>query len=334
MRLATLPRLACPACLGSGALGRDVGFDLDPMRVEADAAGTDRELSEGYLVCRGCRTAYPVLAGTAILPLDVKAHLATHGNVYRRLSIPDPRLARFLLANARGGADVVPFDEVVARYSDLLPFDAARTAKPMSSRDAALDDALADALAAAIRAGGGVGPALEVGCGVGRGTFVLAARTGDAIGTDRSVARVRRARNVQTTDEFRLPVVDVKTSETPIDLTRLARRDVDFLVADPEALPFADATFETVVVRDGDGEGAFADPARVMAEVRRVATARGLVLVEGKGAREGDAVAYTRIDRVEPDRVDPDRTDAARAVSARSADGTRVRPLGGSAARS
>ena len=289
------------------------------MRVEQDAAGVDRELSEGYLVCRSCRAAYPVLAGTAILPVDVKAHLATHGNVYRRLSIPDPRLARFLLANARGGADFVPFDEVVARYSDLLPFDAARAAKPMSSRDAQLDDA--------IRAGGGVGPALEIGCGVGRGTFILAARTGDAIGVDRSVARVRRARNIQTTDEFRLPLVDKATSETPIELSRLARGDVDFLVADPEALPFADHTFETVIVRDGDGEGAFADVALVRGAAMRVATARGLVLAEGEHAgpnedrpREGEGTTYTRIDRVK--------------AVARSADGTRVRPLGDRAPRS
>ena len=317
MRLSTLPRLACPACVRAGSLGRDVGFDLDPMRVEPDAQGADRELSEGYLVCRLCRVAYPVLAGTAVLPLDVKAHLATHGNVYRRLSIPDPRLARFLLANARDGADFVPFDEVVARYSDLLPFDAARPERPMSSRDARLD--------AAIRAGGGVGPALEIGCGVGRGTFVLAARTGDAIGVDRSVARVRRARNVQTTDEFRLPVADQATSETPIELSRLARADVDFLVADPEALPFADRTFATVVVRDGDGEGAFANEAHVRSEALRVATTGGLVLAEGKHAgpnedRPREGILYERIDR--PDVIE------------RSADGTRVRPLGGSASRS
>lgn len=311
MRLTTLARLACPACLRAGPLGRDVRFDLDPMRVERDEAGIERQLSEGYLVCRACRVAYPVLAGTAILPADVKAHLATHGNVYRRLSVPDPRLARFLLGNARDGADYVPFEEVVARYSDLLPFDPARPPKAMAARDARLDDA--------IRAGGGAGPALEIGCGVGRGTFVLAARTGDAIGVDRSVARVRRARNVETTDEFRLPVVDVKTSETPIELSRLARGDVDFLVADPEALPFADATFATVVVRDGDGEGAFADGARVVAEALRVARPQALVLAEGQGVREGEAPTFARIER-------------SRGVD-RSGDGARVRPLGGSGAR-
>lgn len=281
------------------------------MRVERDDAGVERELSEGYLVCRTCRAAYPVLAGTAILPVDVKAHLATHGNVYRRLSIPDPRLARFLLSNAGEGADFVPFDEVVARYADLLPFDATRPAKPMSARDARLDEA--------IRNGGGIGPALEIGCGVGRGTFVLAARTGDAIGVDRSVARVRRARNVETTDEFRLPVVDLKTSETPIELSRLARRDVDFLVADPEALPFADGTFATVVVRDGDGEGAFVDDARVNSEALRIARPNGLVLVEGKGAREGEDRHFEVLDR-------------SRGAD-RSGDGARVRPLGGSGQR-
>ena len=285
MRLPTLSRLACPACVRNG---RIIAFDLDPMRLdERQAAGANAELTEGYLVCRSCRAAYPVLAGTAILPVDVKAHLATHGNVYRRLSIPDPRLARFLLGNAGDGTDFVPFDEVVGRYADLLPFDPARPARPMSSRDVRLDDAL--------RAGGAVGPALEIGCGVGRGTFLLAARTGDAIGVDRSVARVRRARNVQTTDEFLLPVDETRRSETAIDLARLDRRDVDFLVADPDVLPFPDRSFATVIVRDGDGAGPFADAEVVRLEALRVAAPGALVLVEGKGAREGEARDFERV---------------------------------------
>jgi SAM-dependent methyltransferase len=288
--------------------GRIVAFDLDPMRIdERQAAGANAELTEGYLVCRSCRVAYPVLAGTAILPVDVKAHLATHGNVYRRLAIPDPRLARFLLGNADDGGDFVPFDEVVSRYADLLPFDPATPPRPMSSRDARLDDA--------IRSGGGVGPALEIGCGVGRGTFLLAARTGDAIGVDRSIARVRRARNVQTTDEFLLPLDATRRSETAIDLTRLARRDVDFLVADPEVLPFPDRAFATVVVRDGDGSGPFTDSASVRHEALRVAAPGALVLVEGKGAREGEAAPFEKILA---------RGDA-RAVDDRTGGGARVR---------
>ena len=285
MRLSTLSRLACPACLRHG---RVVAFDLDPMRIdERQGTGANAELTEAYLVCRACRGAFPVLAGIAILPADVRAHLATHGNVYRRLSIPDPRLARFLLGNAGDGGDFVPFDEVVGRYGDLLPFDPARPPRPMSPRDARLDDAL--------RAGGAVGPALEIGCGVGRGTFLLAARTGDAVGVDRSVARVRRARNVQTTDEFLLPVDETRRSETAIDLARLARRDVDFLVADPDVLPFPDRTFATVVVRDGDGAGAFPDATVVRHEALRVAAPGALVLVEGKGARDGEALPFERV---------------------------------------
>lgn len=254
--------------------------------VEPDGGARSRELSEGYLVCRVCRTAHPVLGGTAILALDVKAHLASHGNVYRRLSIPDPRLARFLLSHARDGDDVVPFEEVVARYADLLPADPTRPARAMSPRDARLEDALRD---------GASGPSLEIGCGVGRGTFVLAARTGDAVGVDRSVARVRRARNVQTTEEFRLPVEEGARTEAAIDLTRLARDAVDFVVAEPDALPFADGSFATVVVRDGDGEGPYPVDEAVRAEAARVAGRDGVVWVEGKGAREGEPAGFVRL---------------------------------------
>jgi ubiquinone/menaquinone biosynthesis C-methylase UbiE len=151
----------------------------------------------------------------------------------------------------------------------------------MDPADAALDDAL--------RGGNALGPALEVGCGVGRGTFVLAGRAGEALGVDRSVARVRRARNVATTEEFHLPAVEGARAEVPLELDRLTRAGVDFAVADPEALPFASGTFRTVVVQAGDGEGPWGDAAAVLAEARRVAARDARILVAGAGARYEEA---------------------------------------------
>src|SRR5207247_2496266 len=167
VRKETVDRLRCPACGG--------GFEVDPIRSGGgEDGGVPGDLVEAYLVCLACRLAYPVVGGIAVLPRDVPRHLRTHGNVYRRVPIADPRVTRYVLGHARGGDDHVPFEEVVAHYADLLPPLPGRPAVPLSPIDAALDDAL--------RALPARGTGLDVGCGVGRGVFVLAGRLGEALG--------------------------------------------------------------------------------------------------------------------------------------------------------
>ena len=225
MRAETVDRLRCPACGGR--------LEVDPIRVGGGEDGGVRgDLMEAYLVCRACRAVHPVVGGVAVLARDVPRHLRTHGNVYRRVPIADPRVVRFVLGNARGGSDHVPFDEVVAHYADLLPPSPGRVPAAPAPIDAALDDALRDLPPH--------GLGLDVGCGVGRGVFVLAGRLDGALGLDRSVARVRRAHNVQRTDEFNVRgASESSAEESPLDLARLRRDPVDFAVADAESLPGA-----------------------------------------------------------------------------------------------
>lgn len=288
MRHVLLERLACPVCR---ARGLSSGYEVDPTRVGGgEDGGAPGELVEGYLVCLHCRAARPVVGGTPILPLDLDAHLASHGNVYRRTALGDPRLVRLLLGRAGDGMDVVPFAEVVARYADLLPPEAA-PGRPPAAVDLALDAAVREARAR--------GPALEIGCGVGRGTFLLASRTGDAVGVDRSVARVRRALHVAIADEFLLPAADGAPAEASIDLGALARDRVDFAVADPEALPFRDGAFATVVLHRGDGDGPIGDFPAARAEAERVLAVGGDLFVESSGAA-GAALAFERVARAAP----------------------------------
>ena len=161
--------------------------------------------------------------------------------------------------------------------------------RPGSKEDLFLDDAVRDARAE--------GPALEIGCGVGRGTFDLAARCGDAIGVDRSVARLRRARNVQTAEEFLLPVEGESRDEVAIDLSKLERTRAVFAVASSSLLPSADGVFSTVVLRLKDGEGPWPDPAAALAEARRVTTAGGTLLLEEPPSKPGDIPVF-RVARV------------------------------------
>jgi hypothetical protein len=269
----SVDRLRCPRCLGEGV---ESSFETDLLREdEGDALPGD--VLEAFLVCRRCRAVRPVVQGIAVAPRDVEAHLASRGNVYRRAVVHEPRLARFLLSRVGSGADVVPFEEVVSRYGDV-----ATPAAPSDPRDAALDAALRDA--------GADGPALDVGCGVGRATFRLAARCGDAIGVDRSDARLRRARHVQAAAEFLLPRPE---GDVPVDLARLPRADVDWVAADPDRLPFAAGAFATVAVGDGDGLGPWLDAAAVRRECERVLAAGGVLL-----ASEGAEWRVTRLGAV------------------------------------
>lgn len=299
VRHVLLDRLACPLCR---AQGHSSAFEVDPTRIGGgEDGGAPGELIEGYLVCLRCRAARPVVGGTPILPLDLDAHLASHGNVYRRLALGDPRIVRLLLGRAGDGVDVVPFAEVLARYADLLPAEVAPP-RPPAPVDLALDAALREAR---VR-----GPALEIGCGVGRGTFLLAARTGDAVGIDRSVARVRRALHVAIADEFLLPAVDGAPAEASIDLAALPRDLVDFAVADPEALPFRDAVFATVVLHPADGDGPLRDPAAARAEAERVLIAGGDLFVESMGAA-GAGPAFERVSPRSPRPEDAPRVGSA-----------------------
>lgn len=255
MRSEWIDALRCPACRGR--------LDVDATR---EAPG---ELVEGFLVCRGCLEVRFVAGGSAVLARNLVEHLRQQGGVYRRTPLADPRIVRFVLGSAGAGVDVVPFDEVLARYGDLAP---APDGSPLRG-PAPQDARLAELLAAQV---GRPGRALDLGTGVGRGAFVLAAACGAVLGVDRSAARVRRARNVAVTQEpFRVPTPD--GTEVNVDLAQLAR-GADFAVADPEALPLADGSLDLVVDRGGDGLGAWPDPAAVTREVARVLAEGGRVL--------------------------------------------------------
>jgi SAM-dependent methyltransferase len=267
VRDAWLPLLRCP-CSGDP-------LELDPIRVPGG------EIVEAFLVGRAGRRTWPVIAGIAVLPPDLPAHLRARGAVYWRTPMTDPRMVRFLLGRAGRGMDVVPFDEVVRRYGDLAATD--ETAQAPAPEDAALARLLA-ALAP------GHGRGLDAGCGVGRGVFVLAAALGAALGVDRSVACIRRARNIAVTREhFFLPAPPTSEErEIPVDLERLHRAGSDFAVASPERLPLGDGCLDVVVLRDGDGAGPYADPAAARAEARRVLSPDGLLLLAGHDEAPGD----------------------------------------------
>lgn len=225
--------------------GGSATFQLDPIR------HADEEIVEGFLISESERAVWPLFAGVAVLPADLRAHLRAQGSVYWRSPAHDPRMVRFIRGQAGQGFDRVDFDDVVSHYRDLVVDPPESYATDPHPEDVALDRLL-------LRLGlpeGGRGLVIE--CGVGRGVFVLASHVATALGCDESLAHVRRARNISVTVEhFFLPGIrgtDIK--QVPVDLGSLVREGTDFLVADPAALPFMDAAFD-VVVLDGARPGA------------------------------------------------------------------------------
>lgn len=250
-------------------------LELDPVRVAED------EVIEGFLVSRGGREVWPLVAGVAVLPRDLRAHLRAQGNVYRRSPINDPRLARFVLGSAGTGYVVVPFDEVVAQYRDLA-------AEPPEGYDTSPHPGHL-ALGTLARDLGCAGRGAVVGAGVGRGVFTLCASLDAVLGVDRSIACVRRARNIAVTvEDFFLPAPKGSgLKEIPLDLAALPREGADFALADPDALPLRDEAVDLVVLHAGDAEGPWRDPAAAWAEAWRVVRPGGHVVFDAALAFAG-----------------------------------------------
>jgi uncharacterized protein YbaR (Trm112 family) len=257
-----IDRLVCPHT--------HAPFDVDPIRVAGD------EVVEAFLVSQDERRVYPLVAGVAVLPTDLLAHMRLQGNVYRRSPINDPRLGRFLLGQAGTGYVVVPFEEVVGSYRDLAQAPPEGYDTTPHPDGVALSTLLKRCRDGAGRAGAGV----VVGCGVGRAVFRLLEFFELAMGFDRSVACVRRARNIAVTVEhFFLPAPKGSgMKEIPLDLSQLQREGADFAVADPEALPLASSSLDVVVLPPGDIQGPWTSPAEVLQEAQRVLQPGGWLL--------------------------------------------------------
>jgi SAM-dependent methyltransferase len=190
-------------------------------------------------------------------------------------------MARFLHEHRGQGADHVPFEEVVLRYGDLAvgaergPADADRALAALLLRCAPEDAALG----------------VDVGCGVGRGAFALREHVEMALGLDRSLSRVRRARNVASTEGAFLLPSGGGGREAPMRLEALARAGTDFATAEPDALPVADGAAHVAVWRSGDGAGPWPSPETARAEAVRVLAPGGLLLTEEAAAPAGFVAA-------------------------------------------
>ncbi|MBF0526099.1 MAG: methyltransferase domain-containing protein [Deltaproteobacteria bacterium] len=90
------------------------------------------------------------------------------------------------------------------------------------------------------------GPALDLGCAVGRFTFELSQKFDFAIGLDNSIQFVTAARRLMTQGWIDFSLIDEGRLDTPQNITLPSNWDpgrVEFIVADALALPFKSGLF-------------------------------------------------------------------------------------------
>ncbi|MCB9548837.1 MAG: methyltransferase domain-containing protein [Myxococcales bacterium] len=235
-------RPLCPNCRSQGV--------ESALRIGAVARERGSLVLEGALHCSraGCQAEYPIIDGVPILVAGVRAFITD--NLLYLLARDDlSSHAESMLGDGSGPGSAFnttrQFLSSYAwdHYADLDPQEPASEPRP---------GAVIRTLDRGLELLGGVpeGPAIEIGCSVGRTSFEMAARhRGLVLGVDVNVSMIRLAARVLVEGEVRYPRRQVGiVFERRTLPARFPDADrVDFWIADALALPFADATFALAV---------------------------------------------------------------------------------------
>lgn len=225
-------RPLCPACLRREEHSRLVLTRRDVMEGLA-------LVREGFLQCptRACLAEYPILDGIPVILADARAFVEQHHASFARRNDLSPEIDIMLLECAGPGSlDAVTWQHLSGamwdHYGDLHPQLATDTFRP---------GAICGLVqAAAARAGIGTGPAIDIGAGVGRSTFELAATTGELVlGIDLHVASLRAAQRVMRTGEveFNLRRTGLLYDRQRFDVSLPGTARADFWIMDATEMP-------------------------------------------------------------------------------------------------
>lgn len=216
---------------------------LSLVNIEAER---DDDVADGVLVCEGCGREYPILGGLPILVPDLRRYV--QDNLFYMLSRSDWRgtAAERVLGDAAGpgsGLDVTRQHLSTYGWDHWQDLDTSPVAPNVPGP--ARPGGVSRILAACLGMAGDLapGPVLDIGCGAGRSTLDLAARTRrPTLGVDISFPLARFAR--RTLLERRVDVelrrvgmtYERRTFDLPVDEEASALCDV--WVCDALALPF------------------------------------------------------------------------------------------------
>lgn len=184
----------CPACLARGNV--DARALLLTRREVHDSAS----VREGVLQCPACFAEFPIIDGIPVLVADARATVAAnHAAFARRADLSDVVDGMLAECAGPGSWDLVTMQHVSgAAWDHYAEFDAAE-GEGCGVDGEFRPGAIARIVGTAAKAGGIVqdGPSLDVGCGAGRSSFEIAARTqGLVLGIDMHVGTLRLAQRV------------------------------------------------------------------------------------------------------------------------------------------
>ncbi len=205
-------------------------------------------MCEGILHCSdpACYLEYPVIDRIPILVPDARAYIASQLPQILERSDLSP-LLRSAIGDSAGPNSA--FD-LARQHLSTYAWDGWAEFDPAEAPEEQRPGAVARCLAAGLKlAGGGTGPALDLGCAVGRSTAALAAAT-DALvlGIDMNFAMLRLAQRILATGEVRYERrrIGVVYDERIFPVALAGRERIDFWCCDALALPFAPAGFGLV----------------------------------------------------------------------------------------
>jgi len=231
----------CPRCALEGRAA-------SPLELATVLVGTEDNIQEGMLHCgcEDCRLEYPIIDGIPIIVPDVRGYIANNiSQIHRRGDLSEE--IEGLIGDALGpGSDLDQTRQHLSiycwgHYGDLDPDE------QQDEVSGSVVHCLEQGFSLPINPSG---PALDLGCSVGRTTFELAERIdGLALGVDLNFAMLKTAQTVMQTGRLsyprrRLGLVSDRR-EFPVKLP--ARGLVDFWACDTLALPFTAGQFGTVL---------------------------------------------------------------------------------------
>ncbi len=179
------------------------------LETESEDSG---DVLEGRLACEGCGRTFLITNGVAFLDPAVRSPSASD----KRYET-SPVLSSYLWSHF---GDILGHEratDAYAHWADLMV--------PLA------------------------GPAVDIGCAVGRLTFELAGKSDFAVGLDRSASFIRAARRLCRTGEFEFPLMEEGMISRKVRLTlppAFRRDNVEFIVADALALPFRSGFFSSL----------------------------------------------------------------------------------------
>jgi SAM-dependent methyltransferase/uncharacterized protein YbaR (Trm112 family) len=300
--LSLLNLLRCPAETGDGRCGAPLAVDQPAAEPAFFADGGGEDLAEGVLRCQGCGARYPVILGVPVLLTTVTGWV--RGNYWfllgyaDELGMPLTSVRPFLRELAAGGGELPPrmlYDRkwstrvaqfvssyLIGHHLGLEQLDLLGPLQRSLAEEAARRGGpheILEEMLGRLEADGGTGPVLDVGCSVGGMTARLAGEGRLAVGVDVSLESLVWARALLTGRPGplkRAPVFTEGHNRVEVELSPLAGRSCEFVLAGGEALPFADGTFP--VTASCNLVDVMDQPAALLDEQRRVLTGGGLLL--------------------------------------------------------